>query len=494
MKKIGYFLFMATTITSIAFIQGCTKDTVSNPKQMSTLDLDINKYIWRGLNTYYLWVDNVPDLSVNSFKTVSDWTSYLKKHPDHEEFFYSLLYNYGEVDKWSWIVDDYVALEKMFQGVTKSMGIEYGLALYGDKGDVLAYIKYVIKGSPAEDVGLKRGDVFIKVNGVKIDTSNYNTILYDKDSYTLTMAHIDTVNVTVIPDNRTVQVIPAEVSEDPIYMDTVLNVDNMKIGYLVYNGFMSNYDIKLNNVFSRFKSEGIQKLILDLRYNPGGSVQSARYLSSMIYSTDTNKIFMYSHYNKMLEDTFGAYYGLEFFIDRFTGRIEKTDVDPETPISSLNLNQVYIITTGSTASASELVINCLRPYMDVVTVGTTTVGKYVGSATIYDWNDSDVPNPKHTWAMQPIIMKTSNVNGATDYVNGLTPTVEVEEYVSRMKPFGSSDEALLSATINKIRNLPVKKSLNLPGMRIIADSKDIVPHGKEMHVKLKCKKIPKFGK
>jgi carboxyl-terminal processing protease len=159
----------------------------------------------------------------------------------------------------------------------------------------------------------------------------------------------------------------------------------------------------------------------------------------------------------------------------------------------LHLNQVYIITTGNTASASELVINCLRPYINVVTVGTTTVGKYVGSATIYDWNDSGVPNPKHKWAMQPIVLKTSNSLGVSDYVNGLAPTVEVEERISRLKPFGDLNEPLLRATINTIRGLPVKKSFAVPSMKIIADSKDIVPHGKEMYVKLKCRKIPKFS-
>jgi carboxyl-terminal processing protease len=492
MKKIGYFLFIAITFISIVLTQGCTKDTVSG-SGMSSLDLDINKYIWRGLNAYYLWVDDVPNLSENTFKTVPAWTSFLRKYPDHEKLFNSLLYE--KFDKWSWIVSDYVALEKMFQGVTKSMGIEYNLAQYDTIHHyVLGYVKYVIKGSPAENAGLKRGDIFTKIDGTQITMSNYNDLIQPKDSYTLSMAHIDITDLTVVPDNRTVSVVTAEVSEDPIYLDTVLNIDNMKVGYLVYNGFMSNYDIKLNEAFGEFKSEGIQKLILDFRYNPGGSIQTAIYLSSMIYSTDTNKIFMYTQYNNLLQHYFDSIYGPDVFIDRFADRIYKTDADPETPINSLNLDQVYIITTGNTASASELVINCLKPYIDVVTVGETTVGKYVGSATIYDWNDSGVPNPKHTWAMQPIILKTSNSNHVTDFVDGLAPTVEVEERISRLKPFGALDEPLLNATINTIRGIPVKKSISFPAMRIIADSKDLVPHGKEMYVKLKYKKIPKFGK
>src|SRR5690606_28699965 len=155
----------------------------------------------------------------------------------------------------------------------------------------------------------------------------------------------------------------ANLTENPIFINKVLDTGGKKIGYLMYNGFTNEYDAQLNNAFGELKSAGVTDMALDLRYNPGGSVNSARLLSSLIYGTYTNSVFLKARYNEKLQSEFGDADLIEYFADT---------TDNNTPINTLGLSKVYIIATGSSASASELVMNGLDPYMNVIHIGTTT--------------------------------------------------------------------------------------------------------------------------
>jgi len=254
---------------------------------------------------------------------------------------------------------------------------------------------------------------------------------------------------------------------------------------MVYNGFNAAYDIQLNQVFQRFKSAGINKLILDLRYNGGGSVQTAIYLASMIYGTSNAKTFFKSQYNAGLQAYYVDKYGAASLSDSFTDTISRTSTTAAVSINTLNMSSLYVITSDNTASASELLINGLKPYLQIVNVGINTAGKYVGSFTIKDVDANGVVNPNDSWAMQPIVVKMSNSQGVTDFISGLTPDIKLEEDIVNLLPFGDQNETLLKAVLNNIQGIPqaavALKSAKL-GLVKIYDSQDHRPFSRQMYI------------
>ena len=481
MKTSSHFLVLLFIVVISFLSTNCKKD---NPSPVVIKDADeINKFIWTAMHDCYLWQSNVTNLTNTQFSKSDSLNAFLNKYTDHEKLFNDLLYQHDVIDKWSWIVDDYTTLENELQGITKTAGYDFRLGEFSGTTTLFGFIRYVIKGSPADLAGIKRGDIFVKVNDQEITEANYMSILFNKDSYKLSFATL--ANNTITPNGKSIAVSAVEVHENPIYLDSVYNVNNLKIGYLVYNGFMSDYDLQLNTVFKKFKDAGVTKLILDLRYNGGGSIQTAVYLASMIYGTSTSNVFLKTQYNTALQDSLKSKHGDSYFSESFTGTIAKTSTSAETPINSLGLGDLYVITTGSTASASELVINGLMPYITVKTIGTNTVGKYVGSMTIKDWDANGNVNTTHKWALQPIILKVANKNGVSDYVSGFAPTVEVKEDISKFLPFGDTNDPFLSTALNLAQGFPLRqdllKSASLD-FKVVADSKDFLPHANEMYM------------
>jgi C-terminal processing protease CtpA/Prc len=386
-------------------------------------------------------------------------------------------------------VDDSKTIDNWISGTSTTTGFDFMLAYIGSTSNLFGFVRYVYKNSPAEKAGLKRGDIFITVNGKQLTVSNYQTLLFNATGYTLGFATI--TNHTISPNNRTMALTAIEMQEDPVLLDTVFVYHNQKIGYLVYNGFNADFDLELNDAFQQFKNAGIDQLIIDLRYNGGGSVQSAIYLGSMIYGTDPKKIFAVSQYNAELEDYLVSTDGASSLNDYFTGNITATQTHGAAAINTLNMGKVYFIVSDNTASASELLINALKPYMNVVVVGINTVGKYVGSTTIKDWTDNQGNvNPNNPYAMQPIIVKFANSAGVTDYVNGLTPDIHGEEDIANLMPFGDPTETLLSYVLGDISGTQVVsqtlKSATI-GLRKVADSRKFKPFANDMYITPKTK-------
>lgn len=444
---------------------------------------EVNSFIWNGLHDYYLWTAEVPQLSNRKFEKTDSLNAFLNTYSDPEELFNSLLYKPNVVDKWSFIVEDSKEIDDWISGISETAGYSIYPVGYGTSKNVFGLVLYVYKGSPADKAGIKRGDIIVKVNDQQVTESNFGMLLYNTLVSKLSFANI--VDYIIVPNNRTVNVTAIEMQENPIHKDTIFTFNNQKIGYLVYNGFNAEFDFQLNDVIQKFKNAAINQMVLDLRYNGGGSVQSSIYLASMIYGTDESKVFSKAVYNEGIQEFFLEEYGSEALNDYFVKTIEKSGIRPARAINTLNLQKIYIIVSENTASASELLVNGLRPYMNVKVVGTNTYGKYVGSITLEDEDENGKVNPNHKWAMQPIIVKYANSQDVSDYVDGLVPNIEAEEDIASLLPFGDPNEPLLKAVLSDMQGTALTastlKSAKM-GLRKTAESKNLKRFSKDMYV------------
>ena len=175
----------------------------------------------------------------------------------------------------------------------------------------------------------------------------------------------------------------------------------------------------------------------------------------MITGQFTNEIFAEEQWNSKLLPYLRTNFGKETLINRFRAVLEDGE-----EINSLNLNRVFIITSSESASASELLINGLSSYINVIQIGEKTVGKNVGSITVYDYIDNEqTKNPDHTYAMQPIVLKIANNDGFADYADGLFPDYFIEEDLQNMGVLGLKDEPMLSKVLDVI-NGTIKSSVS----------------------------------
>jgi C-terminal processing protease CtpA/Prc len=422
-SRLFLILFLAVTL-----FQACSKEEVVPGLDIPDEIKSVNNFIWDNMNTYYLWRENMPlDLDPNA-------------QPDPTAYFHDL--KYSEEDRWSFITDNYNELVNKLQGISKVYGHEYKLFRKSGTKDVYGIVEYVIKDSPAKIKGIKRGDVFNRINGVLLDTLNYRELLFSNEPYEVGFA--DLIDDEVVSNENEIYIVPVVMQEDPILLDTVYFLEGRNIGYLVYNRFTSSLSSDLNNVFSRFKSNAVNELVLDLRYNPGGSVGTATLLASLIAPQQVagnEEIFVKYIWNDFLDNYWREEQGDESsnLIIRFLDAAQ-----------NINLDRLYVIVSGSSASASELVINGLRPYMDVTLIGDTTHGKYTASMTLHDEERS------YDWAIQPIVLKTANINNETDYKDGMFPDYPVGDgYFSQL---GDTEEKRLAKAISLITGIPTGPS------------------------------------
>jgi carboxyl-terminal processing protease len=491
MKKLSLLSLVTILLLINILLTNCRKETslsqTTTTTKANTKEASVpNQFIWNSLHDYYLWVDQVPNLSGPKFSIKDSLNAFLNQYTDPSKLFYDLLYKYQTIDKWSFIVNDSTTIKDWIAGVSTTVGYDYDLYEAGTTNNIFGVVRYVLKGSPADLAGVRRGDIFIQINNQQLTISNYQTLLNSFTTFTLSFATI--INNVITPNGRSVSLTAVTMQENPILLDTVLVVNGANVGYLVYNAFNSDFDIQLNDVFKYFKDQGISKLILDLRYNGGGSIQSAIYLASMIYGTNTTKDFIKSQYNTALQAYYVQTYGAAALQDNFTDNILATGTTPKTAINTVDMSKLYVITTDNTASASELTINGLKPYLSLTQVGDTTVGKYVGSITLQDVDAKGNVNPQDPWTMQPIVVKIFNSLDVSDYVKGLAPNILASEDITNLLPFGNPNETLLKAVLNDMQGLPQKSAAikyGLIGTKKIADSKNFKPFSKDMYLKRK---------
>jgi carboxyl-terminal processing protease len=450
----------------------CFEDNDDNQISASS----INDFVWKGMNVFYLYKDNIPNLANDRFSSNGDYANYLNTFSKPEDLFESLIYERKTVDRFSWIVDDYFELEQQFQGTTGTNGIEFGFfSSPNTANEGIGIIRLVLPDSPADNANLNRGDIFYGIDGQRLTNQNVNALL-NQETYTLNLGFYNDKGTPEITDdsidplNKDITLTKVQYTENPIFETKVITVGGENVGYLMYNGFNANFESELNNAFGEFKSNNIQHLVLDLRYNPGGRVSTATFLASMITGQFTGDIFSKVIYNENLQSANNIY--------NFTTQIENGN-----PINSLNLQKLYVLTTSRSASASEGLINGLNPFIDVIQIGTNTTGKTQASITIYDSSDfrRENANPNHTYAMQPLVANAVNKNNVAVPGTGLIPSLgfEYEERPLNYGVLGDVNEPMLALALADIESstgkfFAIKSGAKTP-LKLIMDSNDLNP-------------------
>jgi C-terminal processing protease CtpA/Prc len=439
-----------------------------------SLDTDIKNFVWNAMNFAYLYNDISPNLGNDRFASDNDYQSFLNSYESPEDLFESLIYKRDSVDRFSWITSDYIALEQQFSGITKTSGAEFNFYdVPGSTTDLFGIVRLVQPNSNASTANLVRGQIFNKIDGISLTEDNLRSLL-SSETYTLNLASYNTNGTDTSDDDsvtdstETITLTKTVFSENPIFKTKILTSNNENVGYLMYNGFVSDYDEQLNTVFAEFQSQNIQHLILDLRYNPGGSVNSARILGSMITGI-SNGIFAKLQYNNDLQSNNTNY----DFDNTFSDGIA---------INSVGLNKVYVIATKGSASASEMIINSLRSYINVVHIGTKTVGKSQASVTLYDSPNfqRQGANAGHLYALQPLVAITVNNDDLEVPPTGMAPTIQVVENVSNYGVLGETNEPLLAAALAAIAT--GRLAIDTQSIRPVFDSNSFKPHSQEMYI------------
>ena len=441
MRILKFALF---AIIVFSFNTSCFNDNDDN-LVINNDTIEINDFVYKAMNAVYLYKSKIPNLANDRFDSNESYTNYLNTYATPEELFESLIYQREVVDRFSVIAADGIALLQKLDGIFKSNGLEY--LLYREPGSdtkVFGVIKIVLNNSVANNLDLKRGQIFNAINGEQLTVDNYNKLL-NSDSYTLNFATYNTNNTPttsddmIEPTSDSATLTKEVYNENPVYLTKIIEISGVKIGYLFYNSFTPDYNAQLNNAFGELKAGGAEHLVLDLRYNVGGSVNSAVLLASMITGQYNNEVFSKLIYNEELQELNSDYK----FANTLNGGAA---------LNSLNLQKVYVLTSNASASASELVINSLKPYIEVFQIGVSTRGKTQASMPIYDSPDlgPNNANPAHSYILLPLIANSVDKNGGLVPPTGLIPDIELDEHPATLGTLGDVNEPLLANALNNI--------------------------------------------
>lgn len=351
----------------------------------------------------------------------------------------------GGNDKYSFMDDGSVATQ--LSGVSG----DYGFSANFD-ADNLLRVKLVYPGSPADAQGLKRGYLITRINGggvlrsSQVDINNINNSLFGTNpSISMTVSKPGGTSADVIINRATYNL-------NPVLYTNTYTIGAKKIGYIVFNSFTTNSASLLDAAFTKFAADGVTELVVDLRYNGGGSVATSEAFTNLIAPASQNGKVMYTTYwtQTMQEEKATILQNQKFYAkgnDGVTRLYSYFDYSYKPTAAAGNqevfvkrgslssLTRVYFLVTGSTASASELLINNLKPVMDVKLIGKTTYGKPVGFFAIHiDKSDLYIPQ-----------FQTKNQLNQGDYFSGMTVDKDVSDDLT--KDFGDVSEKMLAQAL-----------------------------------------------
>lgn len=416
---------------------------------------EVNEWTYKRMSETYLWNETIPELA-------------LDYSVDYQAFLTSILDGVGKNgdvnhDDGAYKGDmrtEYYTTIVSNAPVTKTVGAEsYANGFFRlrpvDIGAAIGVIvDVVVPGGPADKAGLKRGHFITEVNGIPITRDNYQSVTTKIYTDPVTVLY-NTVEWQGANRDKAVLAEVGEVALSPDYYidpaiykaETVELSNGKKVGYLLYMGFHTDYDKALMDVFDKFKADGIDDLVLDLRYNNGGEIISSTVMATMIAGArHEGEILAKLSFNaaRTAEGVKGEYrIGVQETIEYPDGYPLIQDALQH----SLDLERVFVIATGYTASASEIIINGLRGLdIEVNHIGTTTSGKNVGMEGFSRRYQN------YDFLLYPVSFYIENAKGFKDYPDGFSPDLYLDD--SSYYPggdFGSPDDFLCNAAYGWIR-------------------------------------------
>jgi hypothetical protein len=359
----------------------------------------------------YLWYNQIPStFNARSYEDPDKVMTAIRQYSTEPGFS-------GPVDRWSFGIKQ-AEWDNVSSGVSTG---DFGLnVFFKAEGDLR--VRNVERASPAGLAGVRRGWRITAINGSNnITTANADFIvqnIYNSTSTSVSFQKPDNSSVTL-------NLSAGNYRENPLILDSVYTINSKKIGYFSFNSFLGDTAEIYNGfsrIFNKFTAAGVNDVIIDLRYNGGGYVTVQEKLANWLAPSSANgQLMMKQQYN-----------------DKYT---QYNSDDNFRKLGSLNLSRIFFIVSSSTASASELLINNLKPYMDVQLVGPSkTYGKPVGF----------FPIPVGDWYIFPVSFRTTNKNGEGSYFDGLPVNSQVADGLD--KDWGDVEETSLRSAINYITN------------------------------------------
>ena len=399
---------------SLVFFTSCEKEKVEPPdnktEDSNTQDTiaQLNKAFYNLMNEWYYWYDSIPEIDPEDYDDPNPMEN-LRNILDDIRY---------ENDSYSYIT----SYEAFLQYFEEGSYTGYGFGYKWDEKDTLR-LTFVFDESPLKEEGIERGWALTNLNGNTVTTDNFNQLLggEENDFTFISPDGNETVNRTFARK---------EISMNTVLKDTVIEYKGNKVGYLVLKSFIDKTPGELTEAFSHFNDNNIEELIIDLRYNGGGTLSASRFLGEFIINEgDVGETYVeISHNDKKAEEN------------------DTSHVFGEDSLNiSLGLDRTYFLTTQATASASEALINGLKPTkLDVYTIGEATYGKPVG---MYPFTDNN-----NEYAFLPVCFSLKNAAGEANYYEGLQPDPGAELADDFKQPFGSLDDDLLYQALYHIEN------------------------------------------
>lgn len=402
---------MKTIVTGlvIAFgigLFGCKKSSDKNASAEANRLKDSVMVLTRDI---YLWYKNIPaSFNPRSFAEPNTLMEGIRPYSTETGFS-------TPVDRWS-----FAMLKSEWDGISSGVSGDFGMNVFFYTSNDLR-VSYVERESPAGKAGIQRSWRIKQINGnSNITSANADAVVqavFRSSSGTF-------VFTKPTGTDTTISLQAATYKEHPLLLDSVYTTNSTNTGYFVFNSFLGDTTEIKNEfirIFDKFNSYNVKDVIADLRYNGGGYVTVQNLLANYLAPVNSNNGVMqteqFNDKNAQFDET-----------TRFTKK------------GSLNLSRLFVIVSQNTASASELLINNLKPYMDVQLVGPShTHGKPVGFFAI----------PVFDWYIFPVSFRTINKNGEGNYFNGFSPHYQVIDGLNM--PWGDTRENCLGSTLQFIK-------------------------------------------